>query len=55
MSNCAEGLSCVLGYFPARECAQLCYLQNDNCPAGETCTASAAISGAAAQIGTCSP
>jgi hypothetical protein len=53
-SNCAPGLSCILGYFPARECAQLCLLESDNCPSGETCTANAAISSVDSQIGTCS-
>jgi hypothetical protein len=54
-SKCAKGLSCILGYFPARECAQLCYIQNDSCPSGEVCVASAAIPGVASQIGTCTP
>jgi hypothetical protein len=54
-SKCAKGLSCILGYFPARECAQLCYIGDDTCPSGEACTASAAIASVDSQIGTCSP
>jgi hypothetical protein len=53
-AKCAKGLSCILGYFPARECAQLCIIGNDDCPAGAACTASAAISSVDSQVGTCS-
>jgi hypothetical protein len=54
-SKCAKGLSCILGYFPARECAQLCLIGDNDCPAGEACTSNAAISSVDSQIGTCSP
>jgi len=52
-TNCAAGFSCILGYFPNRECAQLCNPQDGDCPAGKTCTANAALSDISSQIGIC--
>jgi hypothetical protein len=53
LANCASGFSCVVGYFPARRCAQLCDVENGNCSKGETCTANAALSTVNAHVGVC--
>jgi hypothetical protein len=54
-AKCADGLSCIGGYFPNRQCVQLCNHDNDNCPPGDTCTADPALSGQNAAVGICTP
>jgi hypothetical protein len=53
LTNCAKGLSCVAGYFPDRSCAQLCDLDNNDCPSGQYCAANAALSSTNARVGVC--
>ena len=53
VTKCANGLSCVLGYFPSRTCAQLCKLESDTCPAGQKCMQNSTVSTANPTIGVC--
>lgn len=55
VQKCAKGLSCILGYFPERRCAQLCNDDRDDCPSGQTCAPNAELSSVNAGIGVCSP
>ena len=51
-THCAQGFSCIVGYFPNRECAQLCN-HVDDCPTGQTCTPNAALANVNTQVGIC--
>ena len=51
--NCAAGLSCIGGVFPYRTCAELCDIDEDQCPSGQTCTSNAVLSNVAAEVGIC--
>ncbi len=54
-AHCAAGLSCVAGYFPNRQCAQLCSPELYECPVGLSCIPITATSnaGAASIVGLC--
>jgi hypothetical protein len=51
--NCAAGLSCVVGYFPSRTCAQLCDLSGDGCPPGQKCADNPTVTATDGSVGVC--
>jgi hypothetical protein len=53
LTNCAKGLSCIVGYFPDRTCGQLCDVENNDCPSGQSCAPNATLSNASASVGVC--
>jgi len=52
-TKCAQGLSCVLGYFPQRTCAQLCELENNNCPSSQECMPDPSVTTVNPTVGVC--